>query len=176
MNIVKESVLSDGWTSPDMQKLISSLIRKYTRKGAVVLDPFCGTGTVALLADKLGRKGYCCDISAKYEAIAKKRGVKRVHRCNAAKLHAYPNNSVDLILTSPPTFKHKEKYDVDEPDIDTVIEDFIKEAKRILKGDRIIIIGVKEDAIKYHALCKKNGLKLTFIALPMSLKALEGFN
>ena len=175
MAIVRESALETGWASSEMQELLRALLEKYTSAGDIVLDPFCGTGAIPALADRMGRRGYCCDFSQKYVKIAKNNGVQRVHRCNAANLNAYQDHSVDLIITSPPTLTHKEKYDIDEPDINAVIRDFLKEAKRILKKERIIIIGVREDAEKYHALCKKSGLKLTFIALPMSMDALEGF-
>lgn len=38
---------------------------------AVVLDPFGGTGTVALVARALGRYGVSCDLSADYQRLAK---------------------------------------------------------------------------------------------------------
>ena len=38
---------------------------------AVVLDPFGGTGTVALVARALGRYGVSCDLSGDYQRLAK---------------------------------------------------------------------------------------------------------
>ena len=38
-----------------------------------VLDPFSGAGTVALAAQKLGRRGIGIDLSTKYNALAVKR-------------------------------------------------------------------------------------------------------
>ena len=44
---------------PDIVKL---LIDTYSKKGDVVLDSFCGTGTVPGEADKVGRKGIGIDV------------------------------------------------------------------------------------------------------------------
>ena len=173
MKIVDKNSLLSGWSQKHIEELLINLIKRYTKVGDSVLDPFCGTGSIPLIAESLNRRGYCCDISPRYEEMARKRGVKRVHRCNASDLHQYPDKSINIIITSPPTIEYKEKYDINEPDIKTVIKGFIKEAKRILKGDRIIIIGVKEDALQYHKLCKDIGLKLTFVSLPISKEYVE---
>lgn len=42
--------------------VIASFIKKYSEIGDVVLDGFCGTGTVPGEADRLGRKGIGCDV------------------------------------------------------------------------------------------------------------------
>lgn len=39
----------------------------------VVLDPFVGSGTVPMVAQKLGRKGIGVDLSAEYLELARKR-------------------------------------------------------------------------------------------------------
>ena len=44
-------------------ELPAYFIRKYTRKGQVVLDPFCGSGTTALEASLQGRVAYASDLS-----------------------------------------------------------------------------------------------------------------
>jgi len=47
-------------------------------KGGVVLDPFCGTGTTMLVAQKLGRRSVGIDMSPRYIDAAKERcGVNR---------------------------------------------------------------------------------------------------
>ena len=42
----------------------------------IVLDPFCGSGTVEAVAYKLGRKGIGMDLKAEYNALAKQRARK----------------------------------------------------------------------------------------------------
>ena len=174
MVMVNRKDLEKAWHSKVMRDMIESLIERFTVIGEKVLDPFCGTGAVPMIADRMQRKGYCCDISKKYLEIARKNGVNRIHRCNAADLHQYPDRSIDLIITSPPTIEYGEKYDKGEPDIRPLIESFIKEARRILRKDRVVIFGVKEDAEKYKELCRKHGLKLTFVALEMNEKYIGG--
>lgn len=41
---------------------IETLIDAYSDESQTVLDPFCGTGTVPLVADKMGRTGIGCDV------------------------------------------------------------------------------------------------------------------
>jgi DNA modification methylase len=53
--------------------LIYRLIKFYTYRGNVVLDPFGGTGTVAVVAKKTGRHFIHVDISRKYCQIAAER-------------------------------------------------------------------------------------------------------
>jgi len=54
-------------------KLMSYLITMGSRKGDIVLDPFCGSGTTLLAARFLGRKFIGIDIEEKYYEIAKER-------------------------------------------------------------------------------------------------------
>lgn len=53
--------------------LFRYLIRTYTQRGDLVLDPTCGSGTTALAAREEGRHFICGDSSAEYVAIARKR-------------------------------------------------------------------------------------------------------
>ena len=50
-----------------------SLKRNGWIKPAVVLDPFGGAGTVALVAQRLGRKALCIEISPEYARMAQQR-------------------------------------------------------------------------------------------------------
>lgn len=60
------------WQKPD--ELGERLIRHSTKPGALVLDPFAGTGTFILAAARLGRIGQGCDASERMIALAKGRG------------------------------------------------------------------------------------------------------
>jgi len=63
----------DGHPAPFPEELIYRLIKFYTYRGNVVLDPFGGTGTVAVVARKTGRHFVHIDLSKKYCQIAAQR-------------------------------------------------------------------------------------------------------
>ncbi len=63
------------WQKP--LDLAERLVRHATMPGAVVLDPFCCTGTFIIAASKLGRVGLGCDISSDNIGIAVARGCSR---------------------------------------------------------------------------------------------------
>lgn len=48
--------------------IVDRLIRRYSNKGELVYDPFCGIGTVPVRALKLGRRGGGSELSAAYFA------------------------------------------------------------------------------------------------------------
>lgn len=54
-------------------RLIEHLIRLFSEPGHVVLDPFVGSGTTAIAAQRTGRACIGIDIEPEYIAIAKKR-------------------------------------------------------------------------------------------------------
>jgi len=51
------------------EKLMARIIKLTTRPGDVVFDPFCGAGTTAIAATKLGRKFVVTDVDANYVRI-----------------------------------------------------------------------------------------------------------
>jgi site-specific DNA-methyltransferase (adenine-specific) len=51
------------------EKLMERIIRLTTRPGDVVFDPFCGAGTTAIAAVKLGRQFVVADVDADYARI-----------------------------------------------------------------------------------------------------------
>lgn len=52
------------------EKLLNRIILLTTKKGGLVFDPFCGTGTTALAARKLDRNFVTIDLDPNYVAIA----------------------------------------------------------------------------------------------------------
>jgi len=68
-----KSKISPGHPAPFPEELIYRLIKFYSYRGNVVLDPFGGTGTVAVVAKKTGRHFIHVDISKKYCQIAAQR-------------------------------------------------------------------------------------------------------
>lgn len=63
-----------AWQKPD--ELAERLVRHSTKPGDLVLDPFAGTGTFILAAQRLGRIGRGCDQSVEMLAIAESRGCR----------------------------------------------------------------------------------------------------
>jgi len=55
------------------ESLLERIIRASSNKGSVVLDPFLGSGTTAVVAKKLGRKWIGIEAETKYIKIAKGR-------------------------------------------------------------------------------------------------------
>jgi site-specific DNA-methyltransferase (adenine-specific) len=71
--------ISDGHPAPFPEELIYRLIKFYSYRGNVVLDPFGGTGTVAVVAKKTGRHFIHVDVSKKYCRIAAERLAQQPH-------------------------------------------------------------------------------------------------
>jgi site-specific DNA-methyltransferase (adenine-specific) len=59
--------------SPKPLQAMIKLIEYYTRPNAIILDPFCGSGTTGLAARNTGRQYILGDITAEYVDIAKRR-------------------------------------------------------------------------------------------------------
>lgn len=55
------------------EKLIERIIKANSRPGSVVFDPFVGTGTVPLVAKRLGRFVFGCEINRRYALMAAER-------------------------------------------------------------------------------------------------------
>jgi len=95
--------------------LATRLIRIFTHKGDVVLDPFMGSGTTVISAALEGRKGVGLDVSKEYCEIARYRITKmallrdkdyiepKIYNGDARRLLDYVDeNSIDFCITSPP--------------------------------------------------------------------------
>ncbi len=65
----------EGNTHPTVkpQDLIEYLIKLVSKPGAIILDPFSGSGTVALVADKMNRRGIGMDLDLKYCQLGNRR-------------------------------------------------------------------------------------------------------
>lgn len=55
------------------EEIIEMILLKSTKKGDLVVDPFAGSGTVAVVAERMGRRWFCVDIDEKACNIAKTR-------------------------------------------------------------------------------------------------------
>ena len=54
------------------EKLLTLLIKSFTNRGDLVLDPFCGSGTACVVAKRFGRNFIGCDINPNAVKEAKK--------------------------------------------------------------------------------------------------------
>lgn len=93
--------------APFMVRDIEKLISLFTKKGMTVLDPFAGSGTALLAANKLGRHAIGIDLNAEYKKITERR-LKAKGLSNYRYIVGDANKElksidlVDYIVTSPP--------------------------------------------------------------------------
>jgi DNA modification methylase len=93
-------------------QLVERLIQSFLPDGPhVILDPFCGSGSTLVAAQRLSKQGVGCELSHEYVLLTRKRlmetpitGPKAVvHECSATELGKLVEpNSVDFCVTSPP--------------------------------------------------------------------------
>ena len=76
------------------EKLMERIIRLTTRPGDVVFDPFCGAGTTAIAAVKLGRKFVVTDVDADYARITAAKLAAMKQSARQSGISAVPRNSV----------------------------------------------------------------------------------
>ena len=53
--------------------LVADAIKDCSRRGGVVLDPFCGSGTILIAAERTGRKARALEIDPNYVDVAVRR-------------------------------------------------------------------------------------------------------
>ncbi|MGX3097741.1 DNA methyltransferase [Helicobacter sp. 23-1046] len=100
--------------APFLVKDIEKLIRLFTKKDMVVLDPFCGSGTTLIASFLQNRFGIGYDLSKEYYELALSRlknlnAKEKQDFCyeignNIALIQNLQESSVDYIVTSPPYF------------------------------------------------------------------------
>lgn len=94
---------------------VSRLIRFFTKRGQVVLDPFLGVGSTLKACAIEGRKGIGIELSGEYVELAQQRletevrdmfgtsdEQEIVHGDAREKLRGYDSETIDLLVTSPP--------------------------------------------------------------------------
>lgn len=102
---------------------VSRLIRFFTKKGELVLDPFVGVGSTLKACAIEHRNGIGFELNPKYVALTRARLQKELSTtsCNGQKIwrgdartltKKLPDDSVDFIVTSPPYWNilHKEDH------------------------------------------------------------------
>lgn len=88
---------------------IRKLIRFFTKKGMVVLDPFCGSGTTLVAAARENRKGIGIDLNESYCRMSKRRlqelgleGNQQIICGDSLKETPHIKGKIDYCVTSPP--------------------------------------------------------------------------
>lgn len=104
---------------------VSRLVRFFTKRGGVVLDPFVGVGSTLKACALEGRKGIGFELNSKYARLAEKRlrtevrdlwattEGQQIRLGDARELIKHvKRDSVDFIITSPPYWSilHKEDH------------------------------------------------------------------
>lgn len=84
--------------------LVSRLIVLYSKKGDLVLDPFCGSGTTNYASLLLFRKTVGYDFEEKYIRLCKEKCGTRAtfYNKSSEQMRELQNESVSLCITSPP--------------------------------------------------------------------------
>ncbi len=62
-----------GYPTQKPEKLLERIVLASSNEGDIVADFFCGSGTLAAVAEKLGRRWVCCDMSKYAIHITRKR-------------------------------------------------------------------------------------------------------
>jgi DNA modification methylase len=93
--------------APFMIRDVEKLISLFTKKGMTVLDPFVGSGTTLVAANKIGRKGIGIDLNPKYKELTEKRMTRFGYKdyeyiVGDSNLELEKIDTVDYIVTSPP--------------------------------------------------------------------------
>lgn len=81
-SIVAQSYTGEDYTGHPSQKpvkLMAELISRYSAPGDFILDPFMGTGSIAVACAQLGRSYIGIELSERYVEIAKKR-IERIRK------------------------------------------------------------------------------------------------
>jgi DNA modification methylase len=84
------------------ESLVTDFILYFTKKGELVLDPFCGTGSTLVACDETDRKGIGIELLGKYAAIARSRTAQHVIVGDARDVQKHVKSKVDFVMTSPP--------------------------------------------------------------------------
>jgi DNA modification methylase len=116
---------------------VSRLIRFFTKREGVVLDPFVGVGSTLKACAVENRRGIGFELNPKYVDLTKRRLAKEVSDSTAADqqeirlgdardlVKELEENSLDFVVTSPPYWNilhkqdHKAKQERIEKDLDT---------------------------------------------------------
>lgn len=93
--------------------MIEYFLKKYTRLGDIVLDPFAGFGTTLIVAEKLGRIAYGIECDERRVDYVRKKisDPERLIEGDSRRLSKYELPPVSFSITSPPFASAKTEHD-----------------------------------------------------------------
>lgn len=102
-----EDPLPDELADEDVRyppQLVEHFLTEYTEPGDLVLDPFAGFGTTAVVAERMGRQAICVELLPERAAFIRARvsGAAEVITGDARDLADLMLEPVDFVMTSPP--------------------------------------------------------------------------
>lgn len=111
------------------QAVAEFAIRRFSRPGDWVLDPFMGFGTTLVVAERLGRHGVGCEVDEERARFAAGRApASQVLNVGAEDLTQLDLPPFDLLFTSPPYGSFRSQDQDDEPEI------YLADVRRLFHG------------------------------------------
>ncbi len=91
------------------ESFVEYILKNYTKKTALIIDPFAGLGTTLKVSEKMNHTAYGFEIDySRYQYIKKQlQHPKNIIHDSAFNLNKHPLPKFDLCLTSPP-YMHKD--------------------------------------------------------------------
>jgi len=136
---------------------ISRLVRFFTKRKEVVLDPFVGVGSTLKACALEGRNGIGFELNPRYAELAEERLRVEVRDLFAAEvsqsvrvgdardlIKELPDNSLDFVVTSPPYWNilhkedHKARQERKDHDLDTRYSDDARDLGNIHEYDNFL--------------------------------------
>jgi len=144
-----ESLIGRAFSILDMG-MVRDIIRSFTKRGDIVLNPFLSWGVVAIVARELDRNSISFDVVPDYVEEARRK-IRLIEQCNPKDVFTIircvdsremplGDEVVDLILGSPP-YWHVERYKSvpgQLSDIETY-EEFLEELSKIVSECRRVL-------------------------------------
>ncbi len=142
---------SPGSMDPLLARAMVNISR--VRPNEKFLDPFCGTGTFAIEASKIGASAYCSDLDPTmvYGSKINAEHVGTNVECLWADASALPfkSGSIEAIASDPPYGRSIVAWAPSPLDL---IEEFLKEAKRVMRSGAWIVLAMSENISLYQIL------------------------
>jgi tRNA (guanine10-N2)-dimethyltransferase len=154
----KGPFFSPGSMDPLLARAMVNLSR--VKKGAKLLDPFCGTGVFAVEASNVGATALCSDLdpSMCYGArinVEHLNAFAETLRADAAEM-PFRSASIDAIATDPPYGRSVLSLG---HGVEELLESFLVEAKRVLKSNSWITFATSSE-VDAEDVVKRAGLRL----------------
>lgn len=97
-----------GYPTEKPPKLLERIIKSATNEGDIVMDPFAGSGTTGIVADRLGRKWIMIDASDEAQRTMQKRFEGIPHKTKSMGTKPSETSSLMAVISEDPTIAEKE--------------------------------------------------------------------